>query len=150
MEGEQDNLWAGSDPHRRTPGSGTARGKYLQTAERLQTVGEAAKDAACKPCKWKDLTSMGVAGELEADARLFDDGQPIGYVIEQNARSAGNTVQAFQNGTQPHGGAGVAIVDAKDVESIDGNQFIGQDANANAGEAFLVEGHVAKLIVVSG
>ena len=62
----------------------------MQLAEAVQAISEVAEDAARKPCKRKELPFVGVAGELQADARLLDDGQAIGNVIEQNACPAGS------------------------------------------------------------
>ena len=93
---------------------------------------------------------MGVTGELQADAGLFDDGQAAGHVIEQDACFAPVEMQTLQNGAKADGIAGVTIGNARDLHAIDGDHFIGQDANADAGEDCAVEGGVAKLVMIAG
>src|ERR1035437_154301 len=98
LESEQDDLGTGSNAHWRTPGSGSARCIHLQFAEPVQSVGEFTEDAPRQPGEGEELSAMGVAGELEADAGLLDDGQTAGHVVEQNARFAGEQMQALQRG----------------------------------------------------
>lgn len=58
-------------------------------------------------------------------------------------------MQALQSIAQPDGRAGAAIGDADNLQAIQGEHLIGENANANGGERFCVMGGVAKLIVVA-
>ncbi len=55
----------------------------------MQSVGELAEGAAGEPGEGDELAAVGVAGELEADAGLFDDGQAMWGVVEQDAGLGG-------------------------------------------------------------
>ena len=46
---------------------------------------------------------MGVAGELQAEAGLFDDGQPRGRVVEQDAGARGVKLQGVERGFHAQG-----------------------------------------------
>ena len=59
-------------------------------------------------------------------------------------------MQALQRGAQPDGVAGVSIGNSDNEEAIDGDHFVGQHVDADAGEDLAVMGGVAKLIMVAG
>src|SRR5271157_545245 len=140
----------GSYAHGRTPGSGAAGGIDLQGAEALQSICEVTEGTADEPGKREDLSAVGVAGELEADAGLFDLSQAAGRGIEQNAGVGGGQAQGLENGAYAEDGGGVAVGHAQDVEAIDGHPFVGQNADAGAGDHFMVFSRAAVLLVVAG
>src|ERR1039457_3056223 len=112
----------GSYAHGRAPGSGAAGGVDLQGAEALQSISEFAEGAAGEPGKREELSAVGVAGELEADAGLFDNRQAAGRVVEQNAGLAGAKAEALKSGAHAEDGGGVAVGHAHDVEAADGDR----------------------------
>ena len=93
---------------------------------------------------------MGVAGELQSDARLLHLGQVAGHMVEQNVCPAGGQMDAVQHDAQPERMAGVAVGNAHNVEAVDGDFFIGEDADAGAREDLGVERGVAILVMVAG
>ena len=120
----------GAYAHGRAPGSGTAGGIDLERAECVQSVGELAEDAAGEPGEGDELTAVGVAGELETDAGLLDDGQAMGCVVEQDAGLGGVGAQDIKRGTKPDGVVGVGIRDAENLHAVDGYLFIFEDVDA--------------------
>ena len=93
---------------------------------------------------------MGVPGELEADAGLLHQRQTVGHVVEENAGLAAIEAEAVQSGAQANRVGGVAKGDAQNLEAIDDDHLIGEDADSGAGECRGVLRSGAKLVVVAG
>ncbi len=89
----------------------------------VKTAGEAAIDAAREPREGNDLAAVGVAGELQADARLFHDGQAGGRVVEEDAGLGGARVGIVGRSSCGFmcSGEGVVIEHAGDPEAVNDN-----------------------------
>ena len=93
---------------------------------------------------------MGVARKLEADARSFDDGQPAGDVVQENAGLDRVKLESFKNGSQANWAGGVAIRHSQNLKVIDDHFFVAQDAYSGASKRSGIVRGAAILFVISG
>ena len=85
---------------------------------------------------------MGVAGELEEDAALFGNGKAVGNVGEEDAGAGGIQVGVGQNGTEAFGVGGIVIGDAENLEAVEINGFVMEDADTGFADGVEILGGV--------
>src|SRR6202007_2324296 len=85
LECEQDDLRVRPDAHRWSPRSGSARCIYLQPPKLFQPVSKFAKGATRDPGERKYLSLVSMPAQQQAHPRLFNNRQPVGYVLRQDA-----------------------------------------------------------------
>lgn len=92
---------------------------------------------------------MGVSGELQVHARLRDDGQPVGNVVEQNAGGTDAQVQRLKKGAQMSGVGCIGIRHADHLKTVYVDALVVQDANASTRNGCRIFGSIAEVLVVA-
>jgi len=139
-----------ADAHRRAPGAGAGGSVDEQVAETFQAVGEFTEDAGGKPGEGKNLAAMSVPGELEANSLLFDDGETVRNVGEEDASAGGIELGIFENGLEAARVGGFVERNAKDLEAIEINSFIVKDVDAGTLDGVQIVGGVGEFFVIAG
>ena len=147
---DQNDFGAGADAHGRAPRAGTGRGVNEKVAEPFQAVGKFTEDAGGKPGKGKNLAAVGVPGKLKANSLLFDDGETVRDVSEENAGAGGIELGVFENGLEAGRVGGFVEWDAKDLKAIKINRFIVEDVNPGTSDGVKVVGGIGEFFVIAG
>src|SRR5450631_2947674 len=138
-EFEQDYLRMCAHPHGRAPGPSPARCVYVQGAKTLQSIGKLSEDSARGQREWKDLSAVGVPGDLQAHARSLDDGQPAGHMAQQNAGFVGAEPHSIQSCVQADWAGGVAKGHSSNVEAIYRHFLIVQNSHAGTSDRLKID-----------
>lgn len=111
---------------------------------------ELAIDAVGKPGVGEELSTVGVARELERDASFFGDGRAIGCVTDEDAGAGFVDVEFCEDRAEVVIVGGVEIRDADELQAVEIDIFLVEDADAGAGDGGEKFAGIADGFVVSG
>ncbi len=101
------------------------------------------------PGGWRELPAMRMAAKQKRDSRLLGDGQPMRCVRKQDAWPLARDRGLFQDGAKMSGIAEFAVMHSNELQPLEFNFLIIQDANAGLRDGLHISGAVGEFFVVA-
>src|SRR5579872_899877 len=93
---------------------------------------------------------MSMAAKLERDSRFLSNRQPVGSMHEEDARTLAGDGRTSQERAKARGIDGFAPVHSEDLQTVEVDFFVIQDANAGAGDRLQILRGIREFLVVAG
>ncbi len=115
----------------------------------MEAMNIGAVNSRRNPGGWRELPAMRMATKQQRDSRLFGDGQAMRCVRKQDAWPLTRDRGLFQNDAKLSGVAEFEIMYSNELQPLEFNFFIIQDANAGLRDGLHVSGAVGEFFVVA-
>src|SRR2546428_2388703 len=116
----------------------------------MEAMNIGAVDARRDPGGWRELPAMSMAAKLKRNSCFLGDGQAMGRMHEQNTGPLGCDGGALQNRPKVPGIDGFAVVHSDDLQPLELDFFVVQDANSGFRDGFQILCAADEFFVIAG
>lgn len=147
---DEDDFRVGAEAHRRAPCSSAAGSVNRKIAKIIQSVSEFSINAGNDSREREKLAEVRMTGKLQGDPGFRSGRQAMGIVNEQDAGHLRVDGRLAKDRPEPFRLRCITIVDADDLQSIENNFFVFENANTRLADSIEISGWVSELIMITG